>query len=166
MFLEEMQHQHRQMLLLLVVVFMRYNCCSNLTGKNPNHMDSQNILKIDTELDTWAYNETEDGIAMIVSCEEDLIPILRFIIIREIDITHVVVPEYCDVDSVLCIIMCLLACVEDEELDAPLSHAFKSFIYITERLDADSDVDQLTEEEQAICNALARVMTVAASKIH
>ena len=129
-------------------------------------MESQNILKIDTELDTWAYNETEDGIAMIVSCEEDLIPILRFIIIREIDITHVVVPEYCDVDSVLCIIMCLLACVEDEELDAPLSHAFKSFIYITERLDADSDVDQLTDEEQAICNALARVMNAAASKIH
>lgn len=139
---------------------------SNLTAERNPPLESQNILKIDTELDTWAYNETEDGIAMIVSCEEDLIPILRFIIIREIDITHVVVPEYCDVDSVLCIIMCLLACVEDEELDAPLSHALKSFIYITERLDADSDVDQLTEEEQAICNALARVMNVAASKIH
>ena len=129
-------------------------------------MDSTNILKIDTELDTWAYNETEEGIAMVISSEEDLIPILRFIIIREIDITHVVVPEYCDVDSVLSIIMCLLACVEDEDLDAPLSHTFKSFAYITQRLDADSDVDNLSEEEQAIRNALSRVMTVAASKIH
>lgn len=129
-------------------------------------MDSTNILKIDTELDTWAYNETEEGIAMVISSEEDLIPILRFIIIREIDITHVVVPEYCCIDSVLSIIMCLLACVEDEDLDAPLSHAFKSFSYITQRLDADSDVSNLTEEEQAIRNALSRVMTVAASKIH